>query len=251
MRLLSLLLLLIFQCAVWVDAYARAGAFERIFFWNTYLIDRIRLDAAIKAGNDARAKIAAGCKPAPCTFNQLMKYIADNPEAVDFNILDPEWKEPITDLSGTATKLEDNKVTGAYRTNRLMQGIESVPYLFDNMGGFLGGNIDKHAAISPQLKTSLKDSLLGVYRLRQDATLQVMKEGLKKEGIVMETIRQELWRGSSETYEEFDWTKSAAKSSKGLSVTDLKELADFFDDEGHSANIFKLKGVAQKLQCKV
>lgn len=139
LKMLLKILLLLTLCVSNVTAYAVAGAYERMWFWQAY-----QLDVARNGGK--ATKIAKMCSKEnntkrPCNFQQFLKYIAATTEertAID----SPAFKK---DLGKVDTKtmspdegakiLVKHDITGTYRIRSMFEQLKErdTPALFQAM----------------------------------------------------------------------------------------------------------------------
>jgi hypothetical protein len=277
MHLSSLLLLLsVFECGLWVDARGLPGGWEKTMFIIVRVIDDLRI-ANLGSKWDGRYKIAPACKR-PCDDNALIRDMIDDANKAKLpNVFEPGFKGLPSDLPATAEKFDAQGWTkGNYIFGRIWANAGTLPEVFEGIGKFVDGNAATIAKLNPDVLPALQNSVLGTLRSRQTTSAEWMRDTFKEDkkrknlfnlddGIDVVLKERPMWKGSSETYKEIDWTATLQANKdklgwKGDSRTDigsqkaqLKAWAKEYmpEDEGHSLNNIALKQVAKQVGCKV
>jgi hypothetical protein len=99
------------------------GAYERMYVWYAYQLDIEK--------NGKPTKIATGCKPGPCSLEQLNKFINQAKGEVRLTGFQAGLS-----LDHAAGRLEAASTTGQYHVNKILGGGEmnDVERMFQDLG---------------------------------------------------------------------------------------------------------------------
>lgn len=253
-------ILLVCFLSVFADAYSEPGAWERLFYYYSYLAD-----VAISGGKHP-SKIAIGCSrhlDRKCTFNEFIKFIdgskAEDKAKLDFNITPDERP----DLRATAQKLIDRKITGTLNVNSIMkpfkdgQGeFEKFEYyeLINKVGKFTGYVVTQTE--DELLQQSCRDSCNAVLTLRQQASLEVVEGKYKGQfpDIELQYKSLELYPGAADGYSSLKFTVLDIQKTVKQNPTKKSEMKSIMDevvDFNHEQNIYFAKKALKEITKRI
>lgn len=215
----------------YVSAFAEPGAYERLWYYYTYLIDH-------SSNGGVATKYAVGCAKElgtggkPCSFNQFIQYINADSEAKNFDVT----SENRPHVGNTARTLIDKGLTGAYNVKKIRPTLKTanVASLMSDINGFLEGKLDD---VDEDIKHALQHSTSAVARTRMAASLESLKDYLDSKGIEMVKRDVPIFDGARETTEELDYRQTVQHNN----IDNPKDLRDkimtWREDDNHASNI--------------
>lgn len=157
-------------------AFGLYGAYERMYFWYAYQADVIK--------NGKATWIATGCKPAPCTFENFLKFISADPNykvpalpglksegrrATDRTVLPLDETARILDRAGVTGQYHGDKIAGA--------AVSDIPAIFEKVARPLHGVTTEANALHVR---NAQEAMERVHFRRLSANINAFKEHMDK-----------------------------------------------------------------------
>lgn len=190
MRLFTLLVFLF--GIVHTSAYSIPGGYERVLFYYLYSID-------CQLNGGTPKQIATGCKGTgknPCTLDQLLRYISDNPNSLPTRAAPATSYPALPDMDQTAQALtakgtDGKDFAGPIQTTHVLEG---GSHDYSNFLSQIGFETSNFAYRSPEHANLLKHNLQAIRNTRRMAQLTSFK--MKYPGINAVSTPTPLYDGA-------------------------------------------------------
>lgn len=252
MRLFTLLVLL-FGIAH-TSAYSIPGGYERVLIYNMYIID-----AQLNGGTPKQ--VATGCRGTNgngrCTLDELLRYIADNPNSLPQNRQAPAFAYPdLAPMDSTADELARKDTAGADTGKDFAGQIttgRTLPGSSKNYSTFLTQLADvaiDFALRSPDNANLLKINIQAIRNARRNAQLTTFIP--KNPNIDVAQHNIPLYDGAptgtnARTANTID-APGTVSQNPGLTTKSLGQAWSANQEGGHAENVKSLGAALEKLE---
>ncbi|KAH8695445.1 hypothetical protein BGW36DRAFT_382707 [Talaromyces proteolyticus] len=246
MRLVTLLLF--FFGITQTGAYSEPGGYERVLLYYLYSID-----AQLNGGTPKQ--IATGCKGtrgSPCTLDQLLRYLAKEPEKLPTRAAPATSYPTLPNMDQTAQGLaikdsEGRDFAGPIKLGPALPGFNGAKYsdfLFK-----LGWIAIDLAIRSPGNANLLKTNIQAVRTMRRNAMMTTFTGNPDNSDIHVVTTSIPLYDGAAPalTVNVADAPATVA-ANQGLTVKDFKKRWLKNSEGGHVDNVAQLKQVLDNME---